>query len=173
MNRLLVSWTFAAAWCCSLHAGVNYRCEPGVYATPPPPVFGELSPPGSGSPFSISVQCPSGTVAILAADSVASDFPDEFARTSAAQCSAPVGVASAFYCYAGAGEIFTGIGAAASFEIHEPVVAPGDYHSLAELAVSCCLTASPQSQQIVEAGWIVDPPQFGDSGNSSFRECLG
>jgi hypothetical protein len=50
-----------------------------------------------------------------------------------------------------------GLGAKGDYLVADPVTAPGDSHSLSELAVQ-----SADGQQIVEEGWTVDPGQFGD-----------
>jgi ELWxxDGT repeat protein len=86
---------------------------------------------------------------------------------AAAQCSQHPGGGAGFYCYAGAAQTFTGTGAVGFFGIHQPIVAPGDYHSLAELEVSCC-QSNPTILQVIEVGWIVLPAMFGDSGPHLF-----
>lgn len=48
-------------------------------------------------------------------------------------------------------------GAVGSFTQHRPYLAPGDYHSLAELAVQ-----TADFRQTIEVGWTVDRGLDGD-----------
>ncbi|BCJ51695.1 hypothetical protein Asp14428_31700 [Actinoplanes sp. NBRC 14428] len=70
---------------------------------------------------------------------------------------APAGVADAadtkwWYYYAGGRQTGETDGGWVDLTVHKPVVQPGEYHTLAELAVQ-----SADSNQIVEVGWTVDP----------------
>jgi hypothetical protein len=66
---------------------------------------------------------------------------------------------SVTFLYAGGAQTPAGGAAGASIRLsqEQPVVAPSDYHSLAELAVE-----SADGRQVAEVGWTVDPSQFGD-----------
>lgn len=62
-----------------------------------------------------------------------------------------------FFRYAHAGQAAVTGGAWGYYTVATPVVAPGDFHSLAELSV-----LSSDLQQIVEVGWTVDRKLNGD-----------
>jgi hypothetical protein len=61
--------------------------------------------------------------------------------------------AAGCYNYVAGTQNATNTGASSSIMISKPFVAPGDAHSLAEIAISA---GSGSSRQIVEIGWTVD-----------------
>jgi neprosin-like protein len=67
-------------------------------------------------------------------------------------------VVSTAYFYSEAYQLAVADGAFAWITVTKPAVSAGDYHSLAEIAVS-----SSDSRQVVEVGWTVDRSLNGDS----------
>ncbi|MCW2768498.1 MAG: hypothetical protein JWO11_4457 [Nocardioides sp.] len=54
-------------------------------------------------------------------------------------------------------------GVAGNLTVANPIPAAGDFHSLAEFAVS-----TTNQQQVIEVGWTVDPTTFGDNNTHLF-----
>ena len=70
----------------------------------------------------------------------------------------PVTINPVNYYYGVGSQIADSSGAYANVVIGKPYLAPGDYHSLAEISIQ-----SSDGQQIVEVGWTVDRTVNGDS----------
>lgn len=78
-------------------------------------------------------------------------------------------LAGTYYWYNSGSQNFTSgtlpTGVYANYTVSKPIMAAGDYHSLAEIAV--IKTVNGQ-RQIVEVGWSVDPALYGDSNPHLF-----